>query len=104
MSSNDCPVSHNHKIVILPVSTDCEIDDTMFGLMMSGGSYKDQATDYAEENGLTSPLASMDWFYFNMAVDDYRCESSNGWYPVYGLLWPAEVEGGVLTYMHIEAR
>ena len=104
MSSNDCPVSHNHKIVVLPISPDCEINDTMFGLMMSGGSYKDQAVEYAEENGLTSPLASMDWFYFNMVVDDYRCESSNGWSPVYGLLWPAEVEDGVLTYMNIEAR
>ncbi len=106
MSSNDCPVYSFEKLTRIHIASDCEIDDHGFAIYTMPEGYQENAKAFAELMGLDAPFASSACFYYSEALQDleFRYESSNGWIPVYGFLWPFEVTNGQISSMYIDLR
>ena len=101
MTDSQNPVGVNPKAVILPVASYCKITDS-FGWLLEE-DYEQDMADFMNKQDLDAPLANTTFWYY-MATYQYRCESSNGWTPVWGCLYPTEVKSGQLTSMNLEWR
>ncbi len=106
MGSNDCPAYIDGSIAILTLASDCKIDDEGFSVFTLPEGFEADAKAYAESQGLEAPFATSACYYYFFSVqeDGFGYESSNGWTPVYGCLWPFEVTDGQISYMNLEIR
>lgn len=104
MIGNENPLAKDYKVVELTVSPDCEISEIGFASVMIGGEFADDMKEFIDEQGYTTVLSKTITYYYAMELDDFKRETSNGWFPVYGLLYPVCIENGQVTKMWITAR
>ena len=101
MTDSENPITINDRIIEIPISPDCEVTD-MFGWLIEDG-YEEDMNLFIEEQGIDSALAKSTFWYYAHTYQ-YRSEESNGWLPMWGLIYPAVIENGELTYMNLEWR
>ena len=97
-NSNDNPATTNTKIVEVPISPNCEFDDH-FTLFVDQGD----VDTYILDNNLTVPLTKTAFWYYT-ATYEYAQESSNGWIPAYGCLYPIIIENGEVVQVSLQWR
>lgn len=101
MSDSSNPVYTDAKLVTLDLAPDADVTDTYRWLM--GDNFEDAKIQFVEDNGYENTLQVTDFWYYN-AINEYRRESSNGWTPMFGLVYPVVIENGVISSINLEWR
>jgi len=101
MSDSENPVYTNTRLVILDIAPDVKVTDRYSWLM--GDGYEDAQAQFIEDNGYTNPLQMTPFWYYS-SIYEFRRESSNGWSPMFGLIYPVVIENGEIASINIEWR
>lgn len=101
MSDSSNPVYTDAKLVTLDLAPDADVTDTYRWLM--GDNFEDAKIQFVEDNGYENALQVTDFWYYN-AINEYRRESSNGWTPMFGLVYPVVIENGEISSINLEWR
>ena len=101
MSDSSNPVYTDTKLVTLDIAPDADVTDTYRWLM--GDNFEDAKIQFVEDNGYENALQVTDFWYYN-AINEYRIESSNGWTPMFGLVYPVVIENGEISSINLEWR
>lgn len=100
-TDSDNPIYINEKIVCVPVSEECQIVD-YFGWLLNEG-YESDMKDFQEAQGLDTLLSKTEFWYYHL-TSQFSYESSCGFIPVWGFVYPVYIMDGQVVYLDLEWR